>query len=109
MNKQMESIKKMKAERRIRRFAVTEDVFLDALRGAVRINKSFPDDSLILSVHHDCSRGGFIVAVIHPSFDKVPQGEWPPEFDTIISTLSVKSMKKVDRVYEFELADPNVL
>lgn len=109
MSKQMESIKKLKKERRIKRFVVPEELFLAALKGAVRIDTSFPEDSLILSIHHEGVYGGFLVSVMHPSFDKVPEGEWLPEGPTMVYELPPESMKKADKVFQEELAKTKVL
>ena len=40
--------------------------------------ESIPEDSVVVSVHADWSRGTIEVLIQHHSFDIVPRGEMPP-------------------------------
>ncbi len=75
-------------ERRVRVYWLSEQDALELVRARWRLPSALclaffegvPDDCIVESVHADWQRRAFGFTLSHPSFEKVPEGEYAPSF-----------------------------
>jgi hypothetical protein len=69
-------------ERRFRAVRLDPWDVLQALRGhgpaALLAFEDLPEDATVVSLHAEEVPCSFVVVLYHPSWDVVPDGEWPP-------------------------------